>query len=345
MEYARALSALTPTTLGLFDLHSGREMDGALEIRTFSIRHFDQRRGFPITGETWRALGAFDVIHSQVFPTPLTDLLVVLGRLRGQTVVLTDVGGGGPCWSTYLERVHPGLSLNRRAHGLALLSRYASELFTHWPLPSTVLGGGVNLTGVVPGGKPEGYALFVGRLLPHKGVLQLIQALGPTTPLRVVGRPYDAEYVARLRSAAEGKRVEFIFDADDAELARQYAGANVVLQPSLPSAEAVDKSELLGLVALEAMAWGKPVVVTRTTSLPDSVVDGETGFVVEPYDLSAMRERTELLVGNPQLSARMGRAGRAHIEANFTWDRVARRGLAFYEELAGSRRGDGRVSA
>lgn len=335
LEYARALAELTPTTLALFDPVPARERVERLEVRTFALGRLGARWSVPLTPATWREIGGYDVIHSMVFPTPLTDLLVVSGRLRRQTVVLTDVGGGGPSPSTYLQKLHPGGNLNRYAHGLALLSRHAERFFSGWTQPRTILYGGADLEAFGgPGAAPEGYALFVGRLLPHKGVLQLVEAVGPETPLHVVGRPYDPEYLEALRRAAEGKRVRFVLDADDAEVARQYAGASVVLQPSIPVAEGeADTSELLGLVALEAMASGKPVVVTRTASLPELVVDGATGFVVPPHDAAALRGAVERLVSSPELSASMGAAAREHVRAHFTWDRVARRGLDFYREL------------
>ena len=334
LEYARALAELTPTTLALFDPTPARETLGRLTIETFPIRHFHQRRLFPLTRAGLRATANFDLIHALVFPTPLTDLLICAAKMRGQKIVLTDVGGGGACWSTYLRKLHPALDLNRRAHGLALLSRHAARFFDDWSQPRTLLYGGVNLTEFPPAtDSPAGYALFVGRLLPHKGVLELIQSVGPDTPLHIVGRPYDDAYAQQLQRAAAGKDVLFIFNANDAELRRQYAGANVVLQPSLPSFNpADDKSELLGLVTLEAMASAKPVIVTQTASLPELVIDGETGFIVPPHNADALRARIELFLQQPALTQRMGAAARRHIEQNFTWDRVARRGLDFYRE-------------
>lgn len=340
LEYARALSVLTPTTLALFDTVAKEETLDRLQIRTFAVRQLAERRGFPVTREIWRAFRNYDLLHVMVFPTPLADLALLSARLRGQISVLTDVGGGGACWSTYLQKLHPRLNLNRLAHGLALLSRHGARFFADWPQPQTILYGGVNLKEfTVPARPPEGYALFVGRLLPHKGVLPLIEALLPQTPLRVVGRPYDAGYFRQLQQAAAGKQVTFITDADDAELKRQYAGANVVLQPTLPAEDAAqDKSELLGLVTLEAMACGKPVIVTRTASLPELVKDGETGFIVPPNDPAALGARIRQLVKEPSLSQAMGTAGRRHVEQNFTWNKVTERGLAFYRELASAAR-------
>lgn len=336
-EYTRALARLTPATLALFDLNPGHVVLEGVEVRTFGVRHFDERRGFPIRPSALRELGAYDVLHVMIFPTPLTDLLLLSARLRGQKVVLTDVGGGVPTWSTYLQKLHPRLDLNRLADGLAHLSLHAAGHRAGWPQPSTVLFGGAELPDLSGGvAEPRGYALYVGRLLPHKGVLPLIRALGPETPLRVLGRPYDAEYFGQLHEAAAGKDVRFITDADDAELRRQYLGASVVLQPSVPVHEgAHDTSELLGLVTLEGMAHGKPVVVTRTASLPELVKDGETGFIVDPGDLRALREKVELLAGDPERSRAMGRVARRHVEERFTWDRVAARGMALYRTLRG----------
>jgi glycosyltransferase involved in cell wall biosynthesis len=91
---------------------------------------------------------------------------------------------------------------------------------------------------------------------------------------------------------------------------------------------------LLGLVAIEGMASGKPVVVTKCTSLPELVVDGVTGFVVPPRDPATLREKVRLLISNPGLAERMGEAARRHVQQNLTWDKTASRALEFYRELA-----------
>lgn len=335
LELARALAQRTPTTHALFDTTTSTAQDGALTLQTYSVRHLDDAWVFPGTTDTWKAIAQFDVLHLMCFPTRLSETLVVRGRLRGQKIVLTDVGGGGRTLSGYLQKFHRRWDLHRLAHGLAHLSVHAGQFYRDWSQPSTTLFGGVNpkLLGN-EAGEPRGYALFVGRLLPHKGILEAIQAVPPNVPFRVVGRPYSPEYFAQIQAAAAGKQVTFITDADDAELARQYAGANVVLQVSLPTPGGQpDKSELLGLVALEGMAGGKPVIVTRTTSLPELVEDGVTGYIVPPRDLAALGTRMEQLVRDPELSRRLGQQARAHVQRRFTWDRVADVTLDFYRRL------------
>jgi glycosyltransferase involved in cell wall biosynthesis len=340
-NYARALAGLTPTTLGLFDTYSRVETDGPLTIRVFPARHFDQRFGFPATVGAVSALTCFDVIHAMVFPAPLTDLLILLGRARRRRVVLTDVGGGGACWSTRLARISACLDLNRWADGLAHLSYYAAAAYTDWRCPQGVLHGGVWASSNLEpraGAEPGGYALFVGRLLPHKGVLELIRAVGPRTPLRIVGRVYDQDYFARLTAASCGKQVTLHTDADDAELADHYRRASVVVQPTLPStAGGFDRAELLGLAALEGMSWGKPAVVTRTASLTEIAIDGETGRVVPAHDPGLLGQAVEAYVSDPALSRRVGEKARRHVLRQFTWEQAARRGLDFYHDVLGPR--------
>ena len=337
LEYAKAMASLTPTTMALFDETPNRTKDGELEIRTFSIRHKNGKWWFPLTAESKRALKAdYDIIHLMVFPTPATDTLLLLGRLYGKTIIGTDVGGVIPCTSTYINKLLPGQDLGRwLMHGQAPLSKHAATFFKHWKQPQTLLFGGVNLEMFSnQESRTEGYALYVGRLLEHKGILQVIQAIDNETPLHVVGRPYNDAYFKQLKEAAVGKKVTFLTDADDEELKRQYAGANVVLQPSIPTTDHEnDKSELLGLVALEGMANSKPIIVTRTASLPELPIDGETGFIVPPHDLPAMAARIKELVNDPELSVRMGKAARQLIETKFTWNIVVERGLAFYKAV------------
>jgi glycosyltransferase involved in cell wall biosynthesis len=334
-EYSQALAGLTPTTLGLFDFQPATRTQGPLTIRHFTVtpRPPGELR-FPATRATLAALREYDVIHLMCFPTPLSELLTPLARLRGQVVVLTDIGGGGRTLGGYLQKLHRRLDFHRLAHGLAHLSAHAKTAFPDWTHPDVILHGGTPQPDQFTEIPAVAYALFVGRLLPHKGILNVIQCLPAGVPLKVVGRPYDPAYFESLKAAAAGKDVAFITDADDAQLRRLYQGAAVVLQTSLPSpGPGFDRSELLGLVALEGMAYGRPVIVTRTTSLPELVVDGETGFIVPPHDLAALGTQIGRLVHDRELSRRLGRQALAHVRRNFTWEATARRGLGLYHAL------------
>lgn len=333
-EYAKALSELAPTTLGLFSSDANFRDEDEI-IKRYSVRHLKHSYLFPATRQTLRTLRQFDVIHAMIFPSPLTDLILLLSLTSKTKVVLTDIGGGIPCLSSRIARFGRRLNLNRRAAGLAHLSQYAATAFRDWQNPRTILYGGIRET-IADESTPQlgGYALFVGRLLPHKGVLELISALSPDIPLRVVGRPYDQAYFEKLKDAATDKQVAFFTSADDRELSEHYRSANVVIQPSLPSVSGnFDRAELLGLVALEGMSWGKPVVVTNTASLPELMVDGKTGVVVPVRDGMALNSAVSRFVKSPELSRTVGEQARAHAMAHYTWSAAARRGLDFYSTL------------
>jgi glycosyltransferase involved in cell wall biosynthesis len=173
-------------------------------------------------------------------------------------------------------------------------------------------------------------------------VLELVQAMPDGFELRIVGRPYDDHYFELLKRSSKGKQVTFLTDADDAELARQYQGATVVLQPSIPNPTGgQDRSELLGLVALEAQAAGKPVIVTDTTSLPELVQDGVTGRIVPSHDPYALRTALESFLRSRDYSVEIGKNAARWAASRFTWESVANRGLDFYRRLLDARHAGG----
>lgn len=336
-SYASALAEITPTTLGLFAASDQVINEGALTVRTFRARSQDPSSWLPLPLETLREIGKFDVVHVMIYPTPVTDLIILNARIRGQTVVLTDVGGGLPSPSTYLSRIARDWSISRLANGFAFLSRHSAAQFGKWANPRTILYGGPGLAGTaVEDDSGDPYALFVGRLLPHKGVLELIRAMPAHRRLHIVGSPYDTAYREQLMAAAKDKRIRFFDGVDDEELRRQYSGARLVLQPSIPVHRgADDTSELLGMVALEGMAHSLPVIVTNAGSLPELVEDGVSGYITPAGDLEALGDRIERLMADRELATTMGEAARVRYNQFFSWPSVVEKGLSFYREVGG----------
>ncbi len=182
-----------------------------------------------------------------------------------------------------------------------------------------------------------------GRLTPHKGVDRLLQALPGRALLRVVGttghdrRPPERDYPRLLRFLARDSDVEFVGTAADEQLPALYRSAEVLALPSVERTcygRAVRVSELLGLVVIEAMASGTPVVASRVGGLPEVIDDGETGFLVPPGDVRALRERLEQILRDPGLGRRIGANARQAVLERFTWVKVAQRCLVAYGDLA-----------
>ncbi len=108
------------------------------------------------------------------------------------------------------------------------------------------------------------------------------------------------------------------------ELPAHYAAGDVFAMPCRTRRGGLDV-EGLGIVYLEASATGLPVVVGDSGGAPDAVLDGRTGYVVDGRDIGAVAERLILLLSDPDLRHRLGRAGRAWVEQDWRWDVLARR--------------------
>ena len=155
--------------------------------------------------------------------------------------------------------------------------------------------------------------LFAGRLSPEKGIAELVEAAAGM-PLVVAG---DGPLRSRVHGAGS---LGFV---PHAELERLYARAAVVACPS--------HREGFGVVCAEAMAHGRPVVASAVGGLLDLVVDGETGILVPPRDVPALRGALERLLADRELRRRFGAAGRRRVSSYCSWEAVTDATLAAYE--------------
>jgi glycosyltransferase involved in cell wall biosynthesis len=163
--------------------------------------------------------------------------------------------------------------------------------------------------------------VFAGRVVPAKGLPTLIAALAPLdAELVVCGEGWQLDGVRRLvaRRGLED-RVAFRGWLPASELARELAQASVLALPSL-------WPEPFGLVGIEAMATGRPVVASATGGVADWLRDGSTGLLCRAGDSSDLMAKLRTLLDDPELRARMGAEGRRDVAARFTPQRH-RRGL------------------
>ena len=335
LELARALAQHVSCELVTFGPEAGTHRDGALSIRV--VRPLGYLGGHParaIAPGLPRAIGPADIVHVHHVHAPTSVLAALTARARGVATVATDHGLG--------EGALGGLGRHLFDRILAV-SRYSADQLRSPPRRTRILYGGADPLRYRPDpGARRAGVLFVGRLTPHKGVDVLIQAMPPDVPLTILGseghdhRPPERDYPSLLRSLAVGRRVQFLGAVDDEELARQYRTAAVLVIPSVERTcygRRIVVSELLGLVALEAMASGTPVIASRLGGLPEIVEDGVTGYLVPPGDVSTLRERLTQVLADPAAAARLGSSAREAVLAKWTWDRCADRCLAAYREL------------
>jgi D-inositol-3-phosphate glycosyltransferase len=180
----------------------------------------------------------------------------------------------------------------------------------------------------------ERIILFVGRIEPLKGIDILINAVaqledGADFHVLIVGGDRRSQrQVSHLQELASGlgigERVCFLGAVDHEKLPLYYNAADVCVVPSY--------YESFGLVALEAMACGTPVVASRVGGLTGTVKDGETGYLISWRCPEPFAERLELLLGNETLRHRFGESAREVVE-RYRWTNVAHAVLGLYEEL------------
>jgi glycosyltransferase involved in cell wall biosynthesis len=170
--------------------------------------------------------------------------------------------------------------------------------------------------------------LFVGKLRYYKGLEYLLRAMTelPTAHLLIVGTgPMESEWRALVRDLGVQDRVIFAGKIADADLPAYYAACDVFV---LPSSE---RSEAFGLVQLEAMAAGKPIVCTELGTGTSFVnVHGETGLVVPARDPHALATALAQLLDDAALRRRMGLAGQVRVRQEFSLAPMVDRVMAVY---------------
>jgi glycosyltransferase involved in cell wall biosynthesis/O-antigen/teichoic acid export membrane protein len=330
-ELARAMSRRTETVLVTIGRKGRRERRDSLRVEVHPwITLVRGLRQNPLSLGFLESLRGVDVVHCLAYSTLLTDLSVLFARLTRKKAFITDVGGGA---DVTLARF---VDVTRLAHALLLISQRASREFGGGQRSRHVIYAGIDIDRYVPGLKErQRRVLFVGRLLPHKGINDLIDAVDETIPLTIAGRPYDARHYELLKARAAGKDVTFVTDATDDDLLRLYQTCAVCVLPSVY--HTVDGGyapvpELLGFTLMEAMACATPVICTAVGSLPELVEDGVNGFVVPPNQPAALRRRIDELLADPRRAQGMGEQARQTIVKTFTWDSVVDRCLAAYQE-------------
>lgn len=171
----------------------------------------------------------------------------------------------------------------------------------------------------------------VSRLVPRKGQDMLIRAL-PAIRQRVSGAalvivgggPYRDELRRLAHGVGVAEHVIFTEGVPAEELPAHHAMADVFAMPCRTRGSGLDV-EGLGIVYLEASATGVPVVAGKSGGAPESVIDGETGLVVEGWDVGAIAAAVSDLLADPDRAAAMGRAGRRWVVDHWQWRTKAER--------------------
>lgn len=253
-----------------------------------------------------RASAGADLVHAHWLPSGW------VARATGRPYVVQ-------LWGTDVELARrlpgPWRGVLRRARLVICASRELSEAaYELGAREVRLIPSGVAIPADVPQPEDPPHVLFAGRLSPEKGILELLAA-SEGMPLVVAGDgPLRARVPGALGLVAHDR------------LTGLYERAAVVACPSL--------REGYGVVCAEAMAHGRPVVASAVGGLLDLVVDGETGLLVPPGDVGALRIALERLLGDAELRSRLGAAARARAEELLSREAATARILDAYEEAS-----------
>lgn len=251
-----------------------------------------------------RAARDADLVHAHWLPSG------IVGLVAGKPLVVQP-------WGTDVELARRVPWLFRPLLRRARLALAASEALGDaaralGAQDVRIVPGGVDIPSVVRPPDEPAHALYVGRLSEEKGVLDLVEA-ARGLPLVVVG---DGPLRARVPGA-----VGFV---PPSEVGAYLERAAVVVCPS--------RREGYGVVARQAMGYGRPVIATSVGGLADAVADGETGLLVPPGDVVALRAALERLLGDADLRSRLGEAARRRAVEHFGLEASARAALDAYRD-------------
>jgi glycosyltransferase involved in cell wall biosynthesis len=172
--------------------------------------------------------------------------------------------------------------------------------------------------------------LLVGRIVPHKGVEHFVEAARyvPDARFLIAGGGSSLEAMKRLAiSMGVAERVRFLGRISDERLPEVYAACDVFVLPS------VSRLEAFGIVALEAMSTGKPVIVADIPGVREIIEDGDDGLLADPVNPRDLAEKIRRLLSDPAARRAMGARGREKVLESFSIERVTDRIEAVYRAI------------
>jgi len=177
----------------------------------------------------------------------------------------------------------------------------------------------------------EKLVMYVGRIVYHKGLEYFVRSakyLGPDVKHLLVGTgDFRPELERIIEEEGIEDKVEFAGRVPNKELPDYYAAADVCVLPS------VSRLEAFGIVALEAMASGTPVIVSDIPGVREVIVEGKHGLLCEPMNSQDLAGKIRTILSNPDLAEKMGINGRERVVNKFTWEKVAEDIMEVYEGL------------
>ena len=176
--------------------------------------------------------------------------------------------------------------------------------------------------------------LCIGHCIPRKGIIYLIEAFSKINrqnfKLYIVGKTdKNIQYYNKVQSLIEqlelSQEIYLLNRVEQKTLISLYSQAEFFVLPSL--------KEGFGIVLLEAMYYGLPIITTNVSAIPELVIDGENGLLVNPSDANDLAKALSILIENPDLRQKMSKNGRQRIEEGYYWEQTKSQFLSVVQKL------------
>lgn len=329
-----------------------KELVGGVPVTRVPLRAFvfqtpmTPRLTPELLGERW------DIIHSHS-PPPLTSYYAAKASRRSGTPLvhthhcdpeLPSLIGRAVIW--VYHRTLMSYTLRRASRIIVYTESYAATSSTLWRYPTVCIPTGLELSAFGPhvdgstvrrrlGLEGRRVVLFVGRPAAHKGVQTLVEAislLGPEVALVLVGPDeLPGAWRARIEGLGVADRVRVAGRVGPDELPSYYAACDIFALPS------VSRLEAFGLVLVEALASGRPVVASDLPGVREVFTPGETGLLTEPFNARDLAEKMGRLFSDETLRRKMGERARRLAQERYSWAVIGGRIEALYREVLDER--------
>jgi glycosyltransferase involved in cell wall biosynthesis len=296
------------------------------------------------------ARGAFDVVHA-FWPLPHAIPGIVARWIHGVPLVSTFFGAELHFFATRRAVGRMAVrAIVRQSDAVTTISAFtARELLDIAPTSQPVIipfGAALSPRTAgderLPFAESPAHFLFVGRLVARKGVDILLGAFARVTEhsdahLTVVGEGEERDRLEAVTASLELRdRVTFTGYIPDDLLHGLIARCDALVLPAIQAS--VRGTEGLGVVLIDALSHGKPVIASDTGGIPDVVQNERTGLLVPSGDVDALAVAMRRLIEHPDLAQALGAAGRAHVEAKFSWPVIIRALGTLYDTVRAKRR-------
>ncbi len=267
-----------------------------------------------------------------IYLTSYRQLFLLYPFIRGRILYHVHDNNGDSSRSRFFLKL-----LSHRVHQFIAVSDYIRLDLINCGVPAhkiQVVHNGIPVPAETVAGSRDVFSMgVVGQVIPRKGHVVVVEALsllhrrGLQVKLIIVGRGSDA-YIREVREKIEkaGLQAWVEWRGFVEEQAAIYAGIDVVVAPTRDN-------EAFGLMACEANAYGKPAVVSRNGGLPEIIVDGVNGYVIDPLSADDIAESIARLYKNRSLLSRMGEQGRQRVIELFSDVRMHKQLSELIEQL------------